>query len=126
LGYIDYHKFGNISQFYVPSQLLLYYIDNLISKLQIYVNEIPENVTYSVLPVLRWQISGGSYRSFSITENVKFTIKISLSLLAEKILWDIQKTLRDYSLRDADLDLYLMGRPWLSVDEFELGKFIDR
>ena len=126
LGYSEYHNLANVSQFYSASQLLLYYIDNLISKLQIYVNEIPENVTYSVLPVLRWQISGGSYRSFSITESIKITRNTSLKLLAELILFNIQKTLRDYSIRDQDLELYLMGRPWLSVDEFELDRFLDR
>lgn len=103
-----------------------FFINNLISNLQDYVNEIPENITYSVLPVLRWQIFSGSYRSLSITESIKITRNINLNLLAKKILWDIQKTLRDYRLRDADLELYLMSRPWLSVDEFELGLFVDR
>lgn len=32
----------------------------------------------------------------------------------------------EYDLRDADLELYLMGRPWLSVDEFNLDRFLDR
>lgn len=34
--------------------------------------------------------------------------------------------LREYSLRDQDLDFYIMGRPWLSVDEFNIDRFLDR
>lgn len=34
--------------------------------------------------------------------------------------------LREYSLRDADLELYLMGRPWLSVDEFNIDRYLDK
>jgi hypothetical protein len=46
--------------------------------------------------------------------------------LAEQIIHDIQNILREYTLRDADLELYLMGRPWLSVDEFDLDRYLDR
>ena len=129
LGYNHIHNFGNVSQFYQFSTHLLHFIDNLILKLKDYVNEIPENVTYSVLPVLRWQYSNGEYRSLTITSSIKINREIYLNLLAEKLLWDISETLIKYDLRDADLELFLMGRPWLSIEDFNLDnidKFIDR
>lgn len=34
--------------------------------------------------------------------------------------------LREYSLRDLDLNLFILGRPWLSVDEFNFDRFLIR
>jgi hypothetical protein len=31
-----------------------------------------------------------------------------------------------YNLLDGDIELYMMGRPWLDVDEFDLDRFLDR
>lgn len=101
-------------------------MSNLESKLKDYVNIIPETETYSILPVLRWEYSEKEYRSLSISESVKITKNISIKLLAEQISHDIKDMLREYSLRDADLELIIMGRPWLSVDEFDLDRFNNR
>ena len=43
---------------------------------------------------------------------------ISTSLLANTITHDIREILREYTLRDEELEFVIMGRPWLSVDEF--------
>jgi len=34
--------------------------------------------------------------------------------------------LHKYNLIEGDLELYLMGRPWLSVDEFDLDRYLDK
>jgi hypothetical protein len=53
-GYTKIHNFGNVSQFVDINDLkILQNKENLKTKLKEYVIEIPENVTYSVLPVLR-------------------------------------------------------------------------
>jgi hypothetical protein len=52
LGYTKIHNLGNVSQFYQSSQVLFYSINNLTDKLKDYVNEVPENVVFSILPVL--------------------------------------------------------------------------
>lgn len=126
LGYTHIHDFGNVTQFYSSSEHFLHFIDKLILKLKEYINEIPENIIYSILPVLRWQFADGEYRSLTITESIKITRNISLKLLAEKLLWDIGETLLNYDLKDADLELFMMGRPWLSIDEFDLERFLTR
>ena len=128
LGYTHIYNFGNISQF-------TYYKDNLEyetcksvlkSKLIDYISVIPETETYSVLPVLRWEYSGGEYRSLTISESVKINKNININLLAESIIWDIKNMFNKYTLLEGDLELYIMGRPWLSVDEFDLDRFFDR
>jgi hypothetical protein len=68
-------------------------------------------MTYSVLPVFRWQFANGQYRSLTISDSIKITRFISINLLAENILYDIQEILLMYELRDEDIEFYLMGRP---------------
>lgn len=97
-------------------------MDNLFVKLKAYVKGIPENVTYSVLPVLKWQYSTGEYRSFSISDSNKIIRGVSLEILAEKILGNISEAFSDYNIKGGNLDLYLMGRPWLGVDEFNIDR----
>ena len=50
----------------------------------------------------------------------------STELLAKAIIYDIQNMFSKYNLLDGDLELYMMGRPWLDVDEFDLDRFMDR
>lgn len=101
-------------------------MDNLISKLKEYVIGIPENVTFSILPVLRWESSKGSSNSRSISDSIKVIRNINLNLLAEKLMSDIKDNILEYNLRDENSELFIMGRPWLSVDEFNIDKYLDR
>jgi hypothetical protein len=112
LGYTHIHNFGNISQFIeLTFTDYIQYSDNLETKLKDYLNEIPDSVTYSVIPALRWQHSNGSYHSITVTESIKITKHISRKLLAERLVKDIYNTLLEYDLRDLDIELYMMGRP---------------
>ena len=122
LGYTYINNFGNVSNFYNTDRHPLFYIENLESELKEYVNEISENVTYTILPVLRWQYANGEYHSLTISKSIKITRFISINLIAEKLLYDISDILVEYDLRDADLELFMMGRPWLSTDEFNLDR----
>ena len=101
-------------------------IENLKFKLKDYIYVLPETETWSILPVVRWESSVDQYQSFSISESIKITKDIDISLLADTLVWDLTKIIDEYSLKDADLELYIMGRPWLSVDEFDIDRFIDR
>ena len=101
-------------------------IENLKFKLKDYIYVLPETETWSILPVVRWESSVDQYQSFSISESIKITKDIDINLLADTLVWDLTKIIDEYSLKDADLELYIMGRPWLSVDEFDLDRFIDR
>jgi hypothetical protein len=75
---------------------------------------------------VRFESSAEQYTSFTISDSIKITKNIDISLLADIILLDLKNTISEYSLIDVDLDLYIMGRPWLSVDEFDLDRFVDR
>ena len=62
-GYSDLKFFGNVSQFTQLIGLELQQFQaNLENKLKFYLNEIPENINFSVLPVLKWQYTSGEYR----------------------------------------------------------------
>jgi hypothetical protein len=75
---------------------------------------------------VRWESSAEQYTSFTLSESIKITKFIDISLLAYIILLDLNKIISEYTLRDADLGLILMGRPWLDVDEFDLDLFLNR
>lgn len=147
LGYDHIYNFGHVSQFVATidtsnlelntpkdnEQLILDSInkdlenlERLESKLKDYVYEIPETETWSILPVVRFESSAEQYTSFTLSDSIKFTKLINTNLLADIILLDLKKIIAGYYLRDADLELIIMGRPWLSVDEFDLDRFLDR
>lgn len=120
-GYSDIKLFGNVSQY---NQLMgpefYQFKDNLENKFKDYLNEIPENIIFSVLQVLRWQFASGEYRSLSISNSIKITRNSNRRFLAEAILQDITETLLLYDLQGLDIELIMMGRPWLKADDFDL------
>jgi len=101
-------------------------LENLKPKLKEYVIGIPENVTFSILPVLRWETSKGFFNSRTISDSIKIIRNINIHLLAEKIISYINDNILEYKIRDDNLELFIMGRPWLSVDEFSLDRFTDK
>jgi hypothetical protein len=103
------------------------YIKNLEDKLKIYLKEISENITFSVLPVLRWQYPNGECQIRTISSSIKISrfsscslLAKSCSLLAKRILISLKKALLVYELSGLDINLYLLGRPWLNTNEFAL------
>ena len=124
LGYTHIYNFGNIIQFTSYSNDLEFETckANLESKLKDYVYVIPETETFSILPVLRWHLSEGEFRSLTISDSIKINKNINIYKLAETIIYDIKNIFYKYNLIQGDLELYIMGRPWLSVDEFNLDR----
>ena len=121
LVFFKFKFFGNVSQFTQLIGLELQQFQaNLEIKLKFYLNEIPENIIFSVLPLLKWQYTSGEYRSLSISKSIKVTRNSNCSLLAEVILHDINETLLNYDIQDLDVELIMMGRPWLKADDFNL------
>lgn len=35
-------------------------------------------------------------------------------------MWDVTNTTTMYELQALDIDLFIMGRPWLKADDFEI------
>ena len=122
LGYNHIYSLGSVVYFLISDEYNAteIYIKNLEPKLKDYLNEIPENITYSILPVLKWQTPEGEYKSLTITNSIKITRYTSKSLLARRIVFSLQDAILVYELRSVDIDLFLMGRPWLSSEEFNL------
>lgn len=96
------------------------YLKVLRAKFVDYLNEIPENVTYSILPLIRWQIADGGYDSVTISNSIKITRFSSSKLLAKKIYYSLQDACLVYDLNKVVIELFIMGRPWLDVDDFNV------
>ena len=122
LGYSDIHHFGNITEFSTSSGIVFGIIyENLQNKLENYLKSIPDNITYSVLPVLRWEYPNGESLNITASGSIKITRFISTKYLARLIANYIFDALRKYEIQVADVELLILSRPWLSVDEFNVG-----
>jgi len=120
LGYNQIHHFSNITN--LIKEFDSGNFENITSKLKDFLNEIPENKIYSVLPVLRWQYLNGEYQSITITKSTKITRDTSWHLLTKKIILEIKGALSVYELSGLDIDFFMMCRPWLSADDFDIEK----
>jgi len=92
--------------------------------------EIPENMTYSILPVLRWEVIGGDYKVVTISNSIKVTRFTDCSLLAEILFHSLKKACLVYDLSKIQINLFMMGRPWLNSNDFnspfdQLNKTLD-
>lgn len=123
LGYNQIYHFGNITEFgHLTDKAFQDYYYKLQDKVTEYLSLIPENITYSVLPVLRWQTIKGEFNTITVTNSsIKLTRDVSDKYLAKIISNYIYEALKEYQLRDLDIELYLMGRPWLNIDEFNVN-----
>ena len=122
LGYTNIQSFGNVASYNIDDESFFIDINtkDLEPKFEAYLKEIPENLTYSILPVLRWQHTDGNYNSVTISNSIKITRFTSFKLLAKRISYSLQDALSDYNLSDLDIELFIMGRPWLSADDFNI------
>lgn len=77
-------------------------------------------MTYSILPVLRWESAEGEYKSITISESTKVTRDFPCNLLADNIVYSLQDLLFKYKLQGLYVDLFIMGRPWLSDKDFSI------
>jgi hypothetical protein len=132
LGYDNFYSLGNVSSFivdYDPSSIDVYQ-KILESKVNEYLSEIPESVTYSILPVLRTLYADGEYKSLTISKAIKITRFTSSHLLTSILLESLIKSILKYDLEGIDIHLYLLDRPWLVADDFntnlsEVTKVLD-
>jgi len=77
-------------------------------------------MTYSIIPVLRREYDDGEYKAISTTKSIKVTRFSSCELLAERVLESILDKLLIYFLKGVNIELFIMGRPWLNSDDFNV------
>ena len=135
LGYTLIKNFGNISNYFDIQEAYFreICIKDLASEFKEYLGGIPENTTYSILilPVIRWQFANGSYESITVSNSIKITRFSSSRLLAEVLYLKLQNKFYIYNLRGLVTNLFIMGRPWLNIDDFniklpELTEILDK
>ena len=120
LGYKIVHHFGSV--LFDPRYKISYTIPDLENKLIEYLNNIPDTVVYSVLPFIRWHTPKGNYQTLNTSKSIKITRNSSRELIAEKLEMDLNKMLQIYELADSNLDFYVMSRPWLKKDAFDIDE----
>ena len=121
LGYKQSYHLGNISNYYNPENKDDYFFDNLTINLKTFLNKIPENLIYSILPVIRWQYASGEYKALTVTKSsIKITRDTALNKLTLRIVANLKETLLIYDLRGLDIEFYIMSRPWLKADDFNI------
>ena len=127
LGYQNMQDFGNVSHLSMAGtnaeqrQYIYKEAQELEVKINDYLNDIPENITYSILPVIRSKLINGDYKTVTISNKaIKITKYTSRNLLAIKLIQDILRAVFIYDLQGADMVLYVLDRPWLSNRDFNV------
>lgn len=125
LGYQNIQSFGDVSHLNMAgsdsdgSREIYQYSIILKDKIKNYLNDIPENISYSILPVIRTLLENGEYKTITISnKSIKITKNTSTNLLASKLIDDILNAVFIYDLKGADMVLYILDRPWLSDKDF--------
>ena len=93
-------------------------IEWLENKINYYLNDIPDNITYSILPVLRSKYINNEYKTITISKSIKVLINTSRKLLSSKLLESIIKSVQKYDLEGTNNTLYILDRPWLDSKDF--------
>jgi len=122
LGYNHVHNFGNVLHIITSDDYFNSYVKDLEPRFKEYLNEIPENISYTILPILKWQRNGG-YKSVTISKSIKITRFSSANLLALAVADSLVDTFYIYDFQGLDITLFIMGRPWLSADDFNVKFF---
>lgn len=86
-------------------------IEWLESKINAYLNDIPDNITYSILPVLRSKYLNNEYKTITISKSIKVVRNTSRKLLSSKLLECIIKNVQKYDLEGTNINLYILDRP---------------
>jgi hypothetical protein len=112
LGYNTVHNLGNVAHMIniTESFFIERCINDLSKDLKLYLNDLPENTTFSVLPVLRWQLFNGEVKSITISNAIKLTRYTNTSLLAERIFYSLHNALTVYLIDAKEIDLLLLSR----------------
>lgn len=122
LGYQDIKFLGNISQLNLSYEsgidLLEHWTESFYIKIKDYLNDMSDNITYSILPILKFKYPGERYKSITISKSIKVTRFISSELLSSKLFESVIKSTQKYDLEGLDVNLYLLSRPWLSSKDF--------
>lgn len=93
----------------------------LADKINIFISDLPDNSTYTVLPTFKYNNSSGDIKTLSLSDAIKITNKTSPKLLARKIEQLIDFRSHDYNLDLDECDLFFMYRQWLDEKEFNVS-----
>jgi hypothetical protein len=97
--------------------------DSFNNKLQILLNSLEDDKTYTFLSVIRFYNSdSGVTEGLSVGCSIKVNNMVYSKLLSRRLIIDIKSTKFKYNLPDSSMELLITGRVWLSNDEFKVKK----
>jgi len=125
LGYLNIQNFGDVSHLNTAGtdaegrKEIYFHVKNLEIKIKDYLADISEDITYTILPVLRFVTKNGDYKTVTISKkSIKVTRNTSYNLLAYKIVQDILEAVFIYDLVGTEITLFVLDRPWLAEKDF--------
>jgi len=122
LGYSYSYSLGSVSHWMYADEgyLIKQYTKEIEIKLIDYLKDIPENITYSILPILRRELDGSEYQTITATNSIKITRFSNSSLLAERLAHALMDKLFVYRVFGLDVSFFILSRPWLNADDFNI------
>jgi len=88
-------------------------------KIYNYLLDIPEDITYTILPILRLRDKKEEYRTITISKkSIKITRNTSHNLLTHKLVQDILDAIFIYDILGTGITLFILERPWLAAKDF--------
>jgi hypothetical protein len=102
-GYKHIVNFGNCGE-NLDSEILF-------KKVSDYLNNIPNNLTYTILFSLRFEKSNGEFSGITLADSIRVTKETSPTLISIKIMQLLYSKTLLYNLDIYDCDLFIMGRP---------------
>ena len=118
-GYTSYKNVNSLGFLIELLENKNIFVNNLTN----YLENLEDNKTYTLLPVVRWiDDVTGLTRSISISESFKVTKFVDIDLIYEKLNDYIIKALYRYDLINSNIELVLMNRVWLDINDFNVKK----
>jgi hypothetical protein len=92
------------------------------SKMEIFLNKLDEGKSYTLLLIIRYLNDIGETSGYTAGKSYKVNKDINIELLCDRMMMDYSITRTKYNLHDADGDVIIVGKEWLSDEDFKVSK----
>jgi hypothetical protein len=97
-------------------------LDKLQDEVKVLLSKLDEDKSYTFLSVVRYINDLGETTGYTTGKSYKVNKDVNLDILVGRMLIDYRIAVLKYNLSDSDGDYLIMGRIWLSDDEFKVTR----
>ena len=121
-GFYGYNLFYHLGTYIEIDFLSSYLIPhpNYKKKMIEFLDSIPENTIFTILPIIRYESTEGDYASITLTKALKITRDTPPEVLGWKLKQLIKTKTIFYNINVHNADIFIMGRPWLTDKDFSI------